>query len=389
MSNLSMLTAGAVLAGSLAAAMPADASRYSVVYSFKGGADGATVFSGLVNVGGTLYGTTWAGGADNFGTVYAVTPAGSETVVYSFKGGSDGVSPYAGLLNVGRTLYGTTERGGANDLGTVFAVTPAGREKVLYSFQGGLDGTLPVGGLIKSGAALYGTTSGGGDGSACGTPGCGTVFKVTTAGVESVLFRFGNYTPDAVSPLGNLIASDGELYGTAYNSDDANYPLGAVFETTKRGTESVLHLFGSGTDGADPVGGLINVNGTFYGTTESGGANEYGTVFSLTPDGTETVLYSFKGGKDDGAGPQAGLIDVGGTLYGTTGNGGRKNFYSFGTVFKITLGGQETVMHKFGPLAGPDGSVPLSNLIKVGGRLYGTTYAGGTDAYGTVFEIRP
>jgi uncharacterized repeat protein (TIGR03803 family) len=389
MSNLSMLTAGVVLAGSLAAAMPVHASRYSVVYSFKGGADGATVFSGLVNVGGTLYGTTWAGGASGKGTVYAVTPAGSETVVYSFKGGADGVNPYAGLLNVGGTLYGTTETGGANNLGTVFAVTPAGSETVLYSFQGGLDGTLPVGGLIKSGAALYGTTSGGGDGSACGTPGCGTVFKVSTAGAESVVFRFGNYEPDAVYPLGTLIASDGELYGTTYNSDDANTPLGAVFETTKKGTESVLHLFGSGTDGADPVGGLINVNGTFYGTTESGGANEYGTVFSITPDGTETVLYSFKGGKDDGAGPQAGLIDVGGTLYGTTGNGGRNNNYSFGTVFKITLSGQETVMHKFGPLAGPDGSVPLSNLIKVDGRLYGTTYAGGAYGYGTVFEIRP
>jgi uncharacterized repeat protein (TIGR03803 family) len=389
MSNLSMLTAGVVLAGSLSAAMPAHASKYSVVYSFKGGADGATAFSGLVNVGGTLYGTTWGGGAASVGTVYAVTPAGSEAVVYSFKGGADGVNPYAGLLNVGGTLYGTTETGGANGLGTVFAVTPAGNEKVLYSFQGGLDGTLPVGGLIKSGAALYGTTSGGGDGNACGTPGCGTVFKITTAGVESVVFRFGNYEPDAVNPLGTLIASDGELYGTTYNSDDAATPLGAVFETTKKGKESVLHLFGSGTDGADPVGGLINVNGTFYGTTESGGANEYGTVFSITPDGTETVLYSFKGGKDDGAGPQAGLIDVGGTLYGTTGNGGRNNNYSFGTVFKITLSGQETLMHKFGPLAGPDGSVPLSNLIKVGRRLYGTTYGGGTYGYGTVFEIKP
>jgi uncharacterized repeat protein (TIGR03803 family) len=189
--------------------------------------------------------------------------------------------------------------------------------------------------------------------------------------------------------LGTLIASDGELYGTTYNSDDSETPLGAVFETTRKGSESVLHLFGSGTDGADPVGGLIDVNGTFYGTTESGGANEYGTVFSLTPAGVETVLYSFKGGKDDGAGPQAALIDVGGALYGTTGNGGRNNNYSYGTVFKITLDGQETVIHKFGPLKGPDGSVPLSDLIEVGGKLYGTTYGGGANGQGTVFEIKP
>jgi uncharacterized repeat protein (TIGR03803 family) len=385
----SMLAAGVVLAGSFAAVIPAAASHYSVVYSFKGGADGAEPFSGLVDVGGTLYGTTWVGGAPGDGTVFAVTPAGSEAVVYSFKGGADGVHPYAGLLPMGGSLYGTTETGGTNNLGTVFAVTPAGSETVLYSFRGDLDGSQPVGGLIKKGAALYGTTSTGGDGSACGTPGCGTVFKITTAGTETVVFRFGNYEPDAVAPLGTLIASDGELYGTTYNSDDSETPLGAVFETTRKGSESVLHLFGSGTDGADPVGGLIDVNGTFYGTTESGGANEYGTVFSLTPAGVETVLYSFKGGKDDGAGPQAALIDVGGALYGTTGNGGRNNNYSYGTVFKITLDGQETVIHKFGPLKGPDGSVPLSDLIEVGGKLYGTTYGGGANGQGTVFEIKP
>jgi uncharacterized repeat protein (TIGR03803 family) len=162
-----------------------------------------------------------------------------------------------------------------------------------------------------------------------------------------------------------------------------------VFKITKQGTESVLHLFGTGTDGADPIAGLINVNGTFYGTTESGGANEYGTVFSITPAGVETVLYSFKGGKTDGAGPQTALIEVGGVLYGTTGNGGSEGVQSTGTVFKITLDGQETIIHKFGPVGGPDASVPLGNLIKVGRRLYGTTYAGGANGKGTVFEIKP
>jgi len=389
MSKLPALTAGLVLAGSLAAVIPAHAARYSVVYSFKGGTDGTTPFSGLTKLGGALYGTTYSGGANGKGTVFAVTPDGIETVVYSFKGGTDGANPYAGLLNVGGTFYGTTETGGADNFGTVFSVTPDGVETVLHAFTGGLDGKLPVGGLIKSGAALYGTTSGGGEGNGCGTPGCGTVFKVTRAGVEKVVYRFRGDENDANSPLGTLVALDGELYGTSFNGGDLNNPLGAVFETTKKGTESLLHIFGTGTDGADPVGGLINVNGTFYGTTESGGTNEYGTVFSITPDGTEAVLYSFRGGKDDGAGPQAELIDVGGTLYGTTGNGGSTGAYSYGTVFKITLDGQETVLHKFGPLAGPDGSVPLSDLIEVRGKLYGTTYGGGANGYGTVFEIKP
>jgi uncharacterized repeat protein (TIGR03803 family) len=135
------------------------------------------------------------------------------------------------------------------------------------------------------------------------------------------------------------------------------------------------------------VGGLIDVDGTFYGTTESGGDNIYGTVFKATPAGDVTVLYSFKGGKTDGAGPQTALIYAGGALWGTTGNGGREGLY--GTIFKVTLDGQETVVHKFDTLDGPDGSVPLGNLIKVGGRLYGTTYGGGANGTGTVFEIKP
>lgn len=387
MSKLIALAAGALLAGSVMAAIPAHASKYSVVYSFQGGSDGTNPFSGLVNVGGTLYGVTYFGGASNNGTAFGLTPAGNETMLYSFQGGDDGVNPWGGLTDVNGTLYGTTLMGGLDNLGTVFEVTTAGVKTTLYSFVGLLDGSLPVGGLIKSGAKLYGTTSGGGDGTSCGQPGCGTVFKMTLAGKEKVVFRFGNHADDALAPLGTLLASNGELYGTSYNSNVADTPLGAVFTTTKQGAESVLHLFGTGTDGADPVGGLIEVNGTFYGTTESGGANEYGTVFSITPAGVETVLYSFKGGTDDGAGPQAALINMGGILYGTTGNGGP---YGTGVVFSMTLNGTETIMHNFGPYAaGPDGSVPLSNLIKVGGRLYGTTYGGGTTNSGTVFEIRP
>jgi len=391
MSKRFSLAVGALMAGSIIVAIPAQASKYSVVYSFKGGADGANPFSGLIEVGGTLYGVTYFGGASGKGTAFGVTPAGSETMLYSFQGGDDGMNPWGGLTDVNGTLYGTTNSGGVDNLGTVFKMTTAGVKATLYSFTGGLDGTYPVniGGLTKFGANLYGTTSGGGLGASCGSPGCGTVFKMSLSGNEKVLFRFGNYADDAVFPLGEFLKFDGELYGTSFNNNNADAPLGAIFKINKQGKESVLHLFGTGTDGADPVGGLINVDGTFYGTTESGGANEYGTVFSITPAGVEKVLYSFKGGETDGAGPQTSLIEVDGVLYGTTGNGGSEGVQSTGTVFKITLDGQETIIHKFGPVEGPDASVPLGNLIKVGGRLYGTTYGGGANGKGTVFEIKP
>ena len=386
MSKLISLAAGALLAGSVAAAVPAHASKYSVVYSFQGGNDGAAPFSGMIAVDGTLYGTTYFGGTANLGTVYAVTLAGTETTLHSFQGGADGVNPWGGLLNVNGMLYGTTNSGGDHNFGILFNMTTGGDETILHNFAGHLDGTNPVGSLIKSGPALYSTTSAGGFGAGCGEPGCGTVFKWSGKGDYSVLYRFP--VGDANSPLGTLLPFNGELYGTSYQGGaDQNNPLGALFKVTKDGTETLLHTFGAGLDGADPVGGLINVDGTFYGTTESGGDNEYGTVFKVTPAGDVTVMYSFKGGKTDGAGPQTALIYAGGALWGTTGNGGREGLY--GTVFKITLDGQETVVHKFDTLDGPDGSVPLGNLIKVGANLYGTTYGGGTHGHGSVFQIKP
>lgn len=385
MSKLIVFAAGVLLAGSVAAALPAQAAKYSVVYSFKGGSDGANPFSGLVAAGGTLYGTTYFGGTTNSGTAYGVTPAGTETMLYSFQGGADGVNPWGGLTIVGGTLYGTTLEGGSDNYGTAFKVTTAGVKTTVYSFQGVPDANLPVGSLIKLGPILYGTTSAGGCGSCCPPDGCGTVFKMTLAGKEKVLFRFGTTADDPVSPLSTLLAYKGDFYGTSYNNNDGNVPLGAVFKLSKKGKETVLHLFGNGTDGADPVAGLINVNGTFYGTTESGGADEFGTVFSITPAGAETVLYNFTS-MGDGGGPMAGLIDVGGTLYGVTGTGYNKNGAFSSTLFSITPAGVLTTLHTFG--SGKDGDTALGTLIYMNHALYGTTDAGGKSGAGTVFEYK-
>jgi uncharacterized repeat protein (TIGR03803 family) len=142
-------------------------------------------------VGGMLYGTTAQGGTGacilnrttvGCGTIFSVTPAGVETVVYSFKGGSDGFNPEAPLINVGGTLYGTTAQGGpncgVNGCGTLFSFTPAGAKMVVYAFRGGNDGSDPHGALIYLGRRLYGTTVEGGGSNYCGAAGCGTVYSV-------------------------------------------------------------------------------------------------------------------------------------------------------------------------------------------------------------------
>ena len=152
----------------------------------------------------------------------------------------------------------------------------------------------------------------------------------------------------------------------------------------------MLHTFGKGTDGAKPAASLIDVNGTLYGTTASGGAYKGGTIFSITPGGKEKVLHSFGYGAD-GAYPVASLIYVNGALYGTTENGGASNFCGggCGTVFSITTSGSESVLHSFA--GNGDGIYPAASLTDVNGTLYGTTTSGGLygNCCGTVFSLKP
>lgn len=371
-------------------------SNFTPLYSFTGAAGaGAFPLAGLIEGSdGNLYGTTQAGGNDNGdGTVFQITPEGAETTLYSFAGPpSDGSNPVAGLtLGSDGNFYGATNAGGANGDGTVFEITSAGAETVLYSFAGGTnDGAGTQAGLVEgSGDTFYGTTDGG------GASGDGTVFEITSAGTESVLHSFAGGSSDGAYPVAGLIlGNDGSLYGTT-KVGGANGD-GTVYKITPDGTKTVLYSFaGGGSDGAYPVAGLIlGSDGNFYGTTEDGGPNSYGTVFKITPDGIETVLYFFAGGSADGANPYAGLIQgTDGNLYGTTREGGANGY---GTVFEITLDGTETVLHSFAG-AGGDGLYPVGGLIEGDdGNLYGTTDGGGTGTdcsinglagCGTVFKI--
>jgi uncharacterized repeat protein (TIGR03803 family) len=343
------------LAPVVLAAAVARAASESVVYSFNGGTDGGVPLASLINVGGTLYGTTMQGGGTGCGgfgcgTVFSVTPTGVEAVLHSFKGGTDGALPFASLINVAGTLYGTTVQGGGTGCGgygcgTVFSVAPTGVETVLHSFEGGTDGAIPAASLIKVGGALYGTTQMGGSGDCSNSVGCGTVFKVTKAGVEAVVYSFKGGI-DGASPYASLINVSGTLYGTTYGGgaggDCSNsveiIGCGTVFKVTKAGVEAVVYSFKGGIDGANPYASLINVGGTFYGTTTyGGGASNLGALFNVTEAGAETVVYSFKGGTD-GATPTEPLLNVRGAFYGATeaGGGGDCSYSSgCGTVFKL------------------------------------------------------
>jgi uncharacterized repeat protein (TIGR03803 family) len=380
---------------------------YSVLYSFKGGtSDGKYPEADLLNVNGTLYGTTSEGGcgsSDHCGTVFKVTTSGKEAVLHNFGGSGDGSYPQAGLLNVNGTLYGTTAEGGANckktyGCGTVFSITTSGKETVLYSFNSKY-GYHPDAGLINVNGTLYGTTYNGGAHS------LGTVFSITTSGKETVLYSFGTGSEDGGYPAAGLINVNGTLYGTTTYGGAEH--AGTVFSITTSGKETVLHSFPTGSeDGEDPQAGLINLHGTLYGTTAdataTGGSECFsasagcGTVFSITTSGKETVLHFFGGitSGQDGEDPQASLLNVNGTLYGTTawggGSGSCKTFsglYGCGTVFAITRSGKETVLHSF--TSKPDGAGPEAALLNVNGSLYGTTAVGGANKAGTVFSISP
>ena len=246
--------------------------------------------------------------------------AGTERILHSFAGGTaDGADPNAGLVLDGAGyLYGTTDGGGAKGLGTVFKLSRTGTETILYSFVGGTtDGANPLAGLsMDSAGNLYGTTEGG------GADGLGTVFEISAGGAETLLHSFAGGTTDGANPVAGLIMdSAGNLYGTTEGGGADG--LGTVFEISAGGTETLLHSFAGGaTDGANPRSALVMDRfGDLLGTTYGGGTSGLGTVFEISAGGAESILHSFAGGTTDGANPYGGVVLGGDTLYGTTQNG--------------------------------------------------------------------
>jgi uncharacterized repeat protein (TIGR03803 family) len=324
----------------------------TVLTTFTGvGGHGANPVGTLVrDSSGALYDTTLGGGGHKLGTVFEVTAAGGRKGLFSFDGG-DGASPFAGLvLDKKGTLYGTASAGGKTGGGVVFKLHAKSRkETVLYNFTGSDgDGADPLGALLRDSAgSLYGTTEGGGIyGGSCGSSnGCGIVFEIQPTGKEIVLYRFTGGSDGANPQYETLIRDpEGNLYGTTSRGGASN--LGVVFKLNKKGKETVLYSFMGGADGAFPYTGVVRDRvGNLYGTTMQGGGAGCssqmgcGTLFQLDTTGTETVLHSFTGGSD-GAYPFGLALDSAGDFYGTTqtGGGGDKKVcgdQGCGVVFKL------------------------------------------------------
>lgn len=367
---------------------------FTSLYSFTGINDGFTPNGLVQGSDGNFYGTTSNGGTNSSGTVFKVSPSGALIPLYSFTGTADGANPYAALVqgNDGN-FYGTTQSGGkptaGGPAGTVFRISPSGALTNLYSFSnsflsGDNQGASPEAALVQgSDGNFYGTTFQGGTYffSNSGTNGYGTVFQITTNGILTRLYTFsGN---DGENPLAALVqGSSGNFYGTTQSGGTGN--AGTVFQITTNGILTSLYSFSGGNDGAGPMAALVQGNnGNFYGTTTSGGISNAGTVFLISTNGGLTNLYSFAGG-NDGANPYAGLLlGSDGSFYGTTQSGGTNGE---GTLFKISANGAFTSLYSFS--GGSDGSNPQAPLIQGrDGNLYGTTANGGLNAAGTVFRL--
>jgi uncharacterized protein (TIGR03437 family) len=345
-------------------AVVSPAQTFTTLASFNGTNGNEPLGPVVQGADGNFYGTTELGGANNLGTIFKIS-AGTLSTVYSF-GGSGGCgcsSPTAGLIQAtDGNLYGTTSGDS-----TIFKITSAGTFTALYKVASTSDGGGLQAGLIQAtDGNFYGTASTGGSG-------YGTIFKVTPGGVFTVLHTFAG--TDGSAPVAGLVqGTDGNFYGTTSAGGASND--GTVFKITPGGTLTTLYSF-AGTDGEDPHGGLVEgSDGNFYGTTVSGPGGA-GTIFKITPAGTLTTLHAFSTSTDKGWGPFGGLIQAtDGSFYGTA-------YYGDSTVFKITPAGALTPLYVF------DSAKPAAGVIEgADGNLYGTTQYGGANSDGSVFELQ-
>jgi uncharacterized repeat protein (TIGR03803 family) len=357
-------------------------SKVTVLASFSGGSSsGATPYGSLIqDNAGNLYGATEYGGPTNDGTVFELQQGSSTITMLAALNKTSGSNPDAGLFrDSGGNLFGTALNGGPSNHGSVFEVANnSGKITTLAPFLGVM-GASPLGGLVQdSSGNLIGTASSG------GPSGYGDIFEVQPgSGRITVLagFNFSN----GVYPYGSLMEDgSGNLFGTMEAGGSAVGSKGTIFELPRgSGTVTTLANF-NGTNGAQPYDSLIeDSSGNLFGTTFAGGASNDGTVFEL-PSGSGTIITLANFNGTNGANPYAGVIeDISGNLYGTTYAGGANNL---GTIFEVQNGsGRITTLVSFNR---SNGANPYGGLIAdSSGNLFGAC-DGGPLGFGLVFELK-
>jgi uncharacterized repeat protein (TIGR03803 family) len=381
-----------LLAASLVAAVPAAQAQY-------------TVFANLLRPNGDMIRDP-----DGFligfsgwpGDVFKVDSSGVVTIGQGLGCGapSVGCEPAAGpFRDPEGNLYGTTTSGQRS---SVFELDTNNVLTALHVFKGGVDdGSSPNSTLVSINGELYGTTYAGGGTGCSGSLGCGTIYKVTKDGVFTIVYRFTGGA-DGAYPQGVIRDTEGNLYGVA----ESNVTVpggGTVFKLDTTGAFTVLYTFGlvDATGGLTPVGRLSwnPADGSITGATKGGGTC-CGVVFRLDANGNETVIHNFFG-RETGSGPNAGVLDVGGVLYGTTSYGGDMHCYltshqtGCGVLYRISQTGQYSVLHRFVGCPN-DGSLPFNGGLTLGadGSIYGATRKGGggnctMSGEGTIFKYTP
>jgi uncharacterized repeat protein (TIGR03803 family) len=367
----------------LGAVAMAGAQTVTTLYNFVGGktsGENPWYVTLVQGTNGELYGTTYGGGTKGLGTFFEVTTSGTFTLLHSFTGGAaDGANPTGGLtLGTDGNFYGTTQQGGANLQGTVFQMTTAGVITVLHSFESVTDGAFPWGPPIEgTDGNFYGTTS-------AGKGQDGLVYKVTSTGTYTTIYTFtaiyGNY-PIAPPTQG----TDGNLYIPA--SLGGTDECGTIVKISTAGVLQGSYDFPCGAGGAFPIGPLVQAaNGNFYSTTQDGGTSGRGTIYQITTGLVATVLHSFDATFGDGQYPGAGLLlATDGNYYGSAAEGGT---YDDGILFNTTTGGTYKDLYSFNNSVNLMQMSPLSPPVQdTNGTLYGVTEFGGTDDEGIVYSL--
>ena len=354
-------------------------------YTFTNTPDGSGPLR-LAQANGLLFGSTSSGGTSGNGTIFSFDAGSSKlTTLYSFNGGTGSGGSPNNVIVSGNKIYGVAQVGGTNNVGMIYSIGTNGSGFTpLYSFGGNPDGRYPAAGLAVGNGVLFGTAFGGGVGS--GASAGGTVFKINTNGLGYATLHSFTNNPDGSQPQGEVIVNGNTLYGTTTYGGTYNY--GTIYSMNTDGSGyTVLHSFTNNPEPGYPYGALVLANGVLYGTGSYGGSYNNGAIFAMNANGTGfRVLYSFSGytGNLDGATPRGTLTLSGSNLLGATSSGGSGNG---GTIFMINTNGTGFQVIETFTNSASSGSTLLAGVIRSGNAIWGTTFQGGINNNGTIFQL--